>query len=84
MARQRELLRQGATKTLRSRHLTGHAVDVMACVKGEEWHWPHYHKIAAAFKQAAAELDVPIVWGGDWQTFKDGPHFELDSKAYPA
>jgi peptidoglycan L-alanyl-D-glutamate endopeptidase CwlK len=26
---------------------------------------------------------VPIVWGGDWRTFKDGPHFELDRRKYP-
>ena len=38
---------------------------------------------SAAFKQAAKELKVPIVWGGDWRTFKDGPHIELDRKAYP-
>jgi peptidoglycan LD-endopeptidase CwlK len=34
-------------------------------------------------KQAAEELDVAIVWGGDWKSFPDGPHFELDRKAYP-
>jgi peptidoglycan L-alanyl-D-glutamate endopeptidase CwlK len=35
-------------------------------------------------KTAAAELGVAIVWGGDWKSFKDGPHFELDKKVYPA
>jgi peptidoglycan L-alanyl-D-glutamate endopeptidase CwlK len=34
-------------------------------------------------KQAAKELNVAIIWGGDWRRFKDGPHFELDRKKYP-
>jgi peptidoglycan L-alanyl-D-glutamate endopeptidase CwlK len=34
-------------------------------------------------KQAAQDKGVAIVWGGDWTTFKDGPHFELDRKVYP-
>lgn len=38
---------------------------------------PLYYKIADAMKQAADELRIPIEWGGDWRTFKDGPHFQL-------
>lgn len=82
--RQRELYKIGATRTLNSRHLTGHAIDVAAWSGGEiRWDWPLYKKIAAAFKAAAAELNIPIKWGGDWRTFKDGPHFELDRRYYP-
>lgn len=81
---QAELVASGASKTMNSRHITGHAVDLAAWVGGGiRWDWPLYAKIAAAMKQAAAELKVPIVWGGDWRTFKDGPHFELDRKHYP-
>ena len=47
------------------------------------WDWPLYEQIGAAMKRAARELDVPIIWGGDWASFRDGPHFELDRKAYP-
>lgn len=84
MARQRQLKDAGASRTLNSRHITGHAVDVAALVGRQvRWDWPLYHRIADAFKQAAAELGVPIVWGGDWRTFKDGPHFELDRRTYP-
>lgn len=82
MERQRQLLRDKKTKTLFSRHLTGHAIDVMACVKGEEWEWKHYAEIAKAFKTAALSLNLPIEWGGDWPTFKDGPHFQLPTKHY--
>jgi peptidoglycan LD-endopeptidase CwlK len=83
-ARQRELMAAGATRTLNSRHLTGHAVDLMATVAGKgRWDWPLYERLATAMKAAAQDEGVPIVWGGDWRTFKDGPHFELDRKVYP-
>jgi len=83
-ARQAELVRAGASQTLNSRHLTGHAVDVAAWVDGDvRWDWPLYPRIAAAFKQAARELNTPLTWGGDWPRLRDGPHFELDRKAYP-
>ena len=82
--RQRELVDSGASRTMNSRHLTGHAVDLAAWVDGAiNWEWPHYHKIAAAMKQAAAELGIRIEWGGDWKSFKDGPHFQLPFKDYP-
>lgn len=82
--RQKTLMESGASQTLNSRHITGHAVDLGAWVDNQvDWSWPLYHKIAAAMKEAAKELEVAIVWGGDWRTFKDGPHFELDRKAYP-
>lgn len=81
--RQKELVAAGASTTMNSRHLTGHAVDLGAWVAGEiRWDWPLYHQIAAAVKEAAKELGVQIVWGGDWKTFKDGPHFELDRRYY--
>lgn len=83
--KQYQLLMKGASKTLNSRHLNGHAVDLAAMVGSEvRWDWPLYHKIAAAMKQAAKELNVPIEWGGDWRSFKDGPHFQLPWKDYPA
>lgn len=84
-ARQEQLFKQKATKTMNSRHLTGHAVDLAPYVGGQvRWDWPLYHKLAATVKAAAAELEVPIEWGGDWTTFKDGPHFQLPRKEYPA
>ena len=82
--RQQTLVASGASQTLNSRHITGHAVDLGAWVDNQvDWSWPLYAKIANAMKAAAKELGVAIVWGGDWRTFKDGPHFELDRKFYP-
>lgn len=83
-ARQAALVKAGASRTWRSRHLTGHAIDVAALVDGQvRWDWPLYPRIAAAFKAAAARQGTAIVWGGDWPTLRDGPHFELDRKAFP-
>jgi peptidoglycan LD-endopeptidase CwlK len=77
-ARQKQLVAAGASKTMKSKHLVGKAVDLAAVVGGQvRWDWPLYHKIAAAMKRAAEILNVRIQWGGDWVTFKDGPHFEL-------
>ena len=88
--RQAQLLKEKKTTTSNSRHLTGHAVDLAAWVipEGSEkatisWDWKYYHQIADAMKKAASELKIPIEWGGDWKTFKDGPHFQLPFKQYP-
>jgi peptidoglycan LD-endopeptidase CwlK len=84
LERQRQLVAQGASKTMNSRHLTGHAVDLGAMIGNEvRWDWPLYHKIAAAVKEAAKVEGVPIEWGGDWRSFKDGPHFQLPFASYP-
>jgi peptidoglycan LD-endopeptidase CwlK len=83
--RQALLKKQGATRTLKSRHLTGHAIDLAPIVDGRvRWDWPLFRLIADAMKAAAAREGVSIVWGGDWKTFKDGPHFELARSKYPA
>ena len=82
--RQKKLVESGASQTLNSRHITGHAVDLGAWVDDQvDWSWPLYTQIATAMKTAAKELGVSIVWGGDWKSFKDGPHFELSRKDYP-
>lgn len=81
--RQRELLEAGASQTLNSRHLTGHAVDLGALVNGElRWDWPLSRLVAEAMKESAKQLNVPLEWGGDWRKFKDGPHFQLPWKEY--
>ena len=82
-ARQRLLVAKGASKTMNSRHLTGHAIDVAPLVDGRvSWDWPLYHKIAPVIKQAAKELGVSLEWGGDWRSFKDGPHWQLSWGVY--
>lgn len=82
--RQKQLVAKGASKTMNSRHLTGHAVDLMADIPGENWKAKHYPPIADAMKQASDELNTPIEWGGDWKSFNDSPHFQLPRATYPA
>lgn len=90
LERQRKLVESGASKTMNSRHISGHAVDIAAMVDLDgdgkleiRWDWPLYAKIANSMKAAAKVLALPIEWGGDWRTFKDGPHFQLPHEAYP-
>ena len=78
LERQKVLYAAGATKTLKSRHLTGHAVDLAPYINGSiRWDWPLFYKIADAMKAASKELGIPLEWGGDWKSFKDGPHWQL-------
>lgn len=82
---QKLLKAKGASRTLRSRHLTGHAVDLAVSVRGQiRWDWSLYIKLANAMKEAAKKEKVPLEWGGDWTSFKDGPHFQLPWAKYPA
>ena len=79
--RQKQLVKEGKSTTLNSRHLTGHAVDMVPYpVDWEDLE--RFELMAEAMKLAAEELDIPIVWGGDWKSFYDAPHFELDRKKY--
>ena len=64
---QRELVAKGASKTMRSKHLTGHAVDLMAYVGSRaSWELNLYDDIADAMAQASKEHNVPIKWGAAW------------------
>lgn len=90
--RQVSLVESGASKTLNSRHLTGHAVDLGAIIDGRvAWDWPLYYEIHRAMLAASLELisyhelgdKFTLEWGGNWKTFKDGPHFQLPWGEYP-
>jgi len=97
LARQKELLRIGATTTLRGRHLKqadgyGHAFDFYALVDINNDGKVTFEEmsnvrlmlpIANAIKAAAKEKNVAVTYGGDWRKFKDYPHFELNRKVYP-
>ena len=78
---QRIYVAQGASKTMRSRHLTGHAVDLAAYVGNKiRWESQLLCKIALAMREAAREYNVPIRWGGNWDvhlTDNDPPPGEL-------
>jgi peptidoglycan L-alanyl-D-glutamate endopeptidase CwlK len=86
---QKILKAKGASKTLRSRHLKAangfaHAVDLACTIKGQvRWDWPLYDRLAKRMKNAAKKEGVLLEWGGDWKTFKDGPHYQLPWASYP-
>ncbi len=68
MERQRQLMAQGATRTLNSRHLTGHAVDLAPMIGGKvSWDWPLYHRLADVMRSASVDESIPIRWGGTWK-----------------
>lgn len=89
LAEQKVLKAKGASKTLRSRHIPAangfsHAVDLACTIKGAmRWDWPLYDRLAVRMKAAAKAEKVPLEWGGDWKTFKDGPHYQLPWASYP-
>lgn len=85
LAKQREYFLKGKSQTMRSRHLTGHAVDLAPWLNGTiDWETPAgWTGIAVAMKRAAHQVGVPIDWGGDWRTFVDRPHWQLPWGAYP-
>jgi peptidoglycan L-alanyl-D-glutamate endopeptidase CwlK len=81
--RQKELFDAGKSQTMRSRHLTGHAVDIAVFVEGKiSWEAKHFIPVIDHIKVIAKEFDIPIVSGGDWITFKDYPHIELHRSKY--
>lgn len=78
---QRAYVEKGVSKTMNSRHLTGHAVDLYPV--GRPTPWGRCHNVAAAMLAASKELGIPVVWGGSWKSFVDKPHYELDRSVYP-
>lgn len=83
--RQVELVKAKASKTMNSRHLTGHAVDLGALLNGSvRWDWELYFTIAEAVKAAAIELDIPVVWGGAWCLLNTSGDLHDEQAAYVA
>jgi hypothetical protein len=65
--RQKQLLSQGKTKTLKSNHITGNAVDLAPIVDGKvSWDWKYFYPIANAMDKAADELKIKLTWGSAW------------------
>lgn len=68
LAEQEKYVAAGASKTMNSRHLTGHAVDVVAFIgRQARWDFELYYKIASAFRTAAQFHRIPIRWGACWE-----------------
>lgn len=76
---QRVLVATGKSRTMKSKHLTGDAVDIAVLVDGAvNWNLKYYKAVAAHVKKVAKANGVRVTWGGDWAGFIDGPHFQLE------
>lgn len=90
LEKQREYFLAGKSRTMKSKHLTGHAVDLMPYgdfdgdgdMEGS-WELKHFYPLNDAMQQAAASLGIKITWGGSWANFVDAPHFEIKPEDYP-
>lgn len=80
--RQKQLYNEGKSLTLNSKHLIGKAVDIAIFVDGKiTWEHKYFKSVAEHIKNTAKKLGVDIIWGGDFKSFFDGPHFELSGKS---
>lgn len=86
LEKQREYFANGASKTMKSYHLlhedgSGHALDIYPYYDGSvqcEAPYAKFKEISVAMKSAAKELGVTITWGGDWKSFQDTPHYQIE------
>ena len=64
---QAALVARGASKTMNSRHLTGHAVDLVPYINGKlRWEWQPIYHVASAMQRATIECRTRLRWGGVW------------------
>lgn len=89
VAQQKKNIAAGVSWSMNSRHIIApdglvYALDVMPSGPNGKasYSWPLYYPFAKIVKQAAANVKVPVEWGGDWKTNKDGPHWQLPWKLY--
>ena len=88
--RQRELVASGASQTMNSKHIKGHAVDLMAYIGTRaSWELNLYDDIADAMRLGAIEVGVPLVWGAAWNvpdirewdsTMQDAMDYYVDAR----
>jgi len=64
---QKKLVATGRSQTMKSKHIEGRAVDLVAYVDGNvSWELNVYDNIADAMAEAANELGVKLKWGAAW------------------
>ena len=75
---QREYVKQGKSRAMNSKHLTGKAVDLYPLTMNrKQVDWSRFEELADLMFQVAKDQDTEIVWGGNWKTLVDKCHFEL-------
>ncbi|CNE06106.1 M15 family metallopeptidase [Yersinia pseudotuberculosis] len=82
--RQKELVDTGKSQTMNSRHITGHAIDLLPT--GADWNdYKCWLPVLDAMHRAGKELGVKLRFGISWTDnpndkpakFLDGPHIEI-------
>lgn len=74
----------GKSKAKHSRHIGGFAVDLGITLSGVlTWEEKYYNQLSDIMLSVAANLKIPLVWGGSWTTLKDCDHWELNRNFYP-
>tara|TARA_R110000824_G_scaffold68141_1_gene176429 strand:- start:81 stop:461 length:381 start_codon:yes stop_codon:yes gene_type:complete len=82
--RQEKLLKAGSTKTKFSKHIEGKAVDLAPYPIDWEDR-DRFHYMGGMIRGIAKQLNVPVRWGGDWDSdgetkdnsFDDLVHVEI-------
>lgn len=83
LERQKQLVAQGKSQTMNSRHLdngngVSEAIDIKVYVGGQiVWEHRYFRRVIQAFVRAAIELGIQLEFGGLWETFIDSPHIQL-------
>lgn len=76
--RQKQLVAEGKSKTLKSRHLIGRAIDIVIYIDGKvTWDMDKYKQVAQVFIDTGKELGIDLEAGAFWVYFPDGPHIQL-------
>ena len=78
LEQQKKYLDEGKSKTLKSKHLEGRAIDFVIYIGGKtNWDLANYEKVAQVFLEVGKELGIELEAGAFWKSFKDGPHIQL-------
>ena len=84
--RQHQLVADGASRTMKSRHIHGFAVDLAPIdptTKKVSFKWDLYYTLIPAVRKAATDERVKLEFGADWAKFPDAPHVQLPAALYP-
>lgn len=79
--RQAQLVKEGKSKTMNSKHIIGSAFDIAIIdEKGNiTWDLKYYKEFAEVFLKLSERLGFDCTWGGSWKSFVDGPHFQINN-----
>lgn len=82
-AEQRANVARGVSKTMKSYHLVGQALDFVPIDSNGNAQWSQAaYKTADIKKMIAFAKTVGFEWGGDWKSFVDAPHLQFNFKGY--